>query len=303
MDKKQYEKFAKDVFEEISKLDGLEILESWHDQDVEGRSGAKHQIDAFVKVQLLGEELDIYIEAKYWQGPVDKPNVMTFKGVLDDLPGNKKGLMVSRKGFDEGNIWPLCKSYGIGLWTIDEVDDSGFHLTFEAFSDGLSNIEVLYDQKADKKLLEQIWNQPDDQVVFYKPDGTVIGDRSGLYNQMGIFARANAKEGGPVAINFPDGREAFLKKDEQLIRIHSVVGKRTRKKIAEETAHIRQTYMVRLLTGDNRYFVDQHGVVRRADTPIDIDFEFADPAAEDGVLRASISFELKEIDSDDPVSS
>lgn len=146
----------------VHELDGCEVLDSWHNREVDGVSGGKHQIDGYVKIKLPGDVLE-FIEAKNWSTPVSKPNVMTFAGVLADIPGSKKGLIVSRKGFDEGSIWPVCEKLGIGLWTLDKVEEDGnsAHFTVEMVQDGITGIEVWFDQTFGEEEFRTIWDQPD----------------------------------------------------------------------------------------------------------------------------------------------
>lgn len=293
MNDKQFEMFSKEVLEKVHQLDGCEVLDSWHNREVEGVSGGKHQIDGYVKIKLPGDVLEIYIEAKNWSTPVSKPNVMTFAGVLDDIPGSKKGLIVSRKGFDEGSIQPVCRKLGIGLWTLDELEEDGnrVHFTVEIVQDGIAGIEVLFDESFGEEDFRILWDQPDEQVIFYKPNGTVLGNRASLYREMANRAREQVAIGETISVTFPDGKEAFLKTaDGKNVRVFSVQGRRKRE-ASLETEFIRLTYMLRSLTNDDRYFVDQSGKVRRSDEPIDLVFDF--PGDEQGFYRAILTIGLK----------
>lgn len=293
MNNKQYEIFCKEVLKKVHALDGCEVLDSWHDREVEGLSGGKHQIDGYVKIKLPGDVLEIYIEAKNWAEPVSKPNVMTFAGVLADIPGSKKGLIVSRKGFDEGSILPVCRASGIGLWTLDEIDEEGnrAHFNVELIQDGIAGIEVWFDSAFDEEEFGTLWDQPDEQVVFYKADGTVLGNRASLYREMGIRARETVAVGETISVSFPNGREAFLKTaDDKVVRVVCVQGRREQSS-SVETEFIRLTHLLRSLTNDDRYFVDQNGKVRRSDEPIDLVFDF--PGNEKGFYRAILKIGLK----------
>ncbi|MBK7841692.1 MAG: restriction endonuclease [Candidatus Obscuribacter sp.] len=293
MNDKQFEIFSKEVLRKVHELDGCEVLDSWHNREVDGVSGGKHQIDGYVKIKLPGDVLEIYIEAKNWSTPVSKPNVMTFAGVLADIPGSKKGLIVSRKGFDEGSIWPVCEKLGIGLWTLDKVEEDGnsAHFTVEMVQDGITGIEVWFDQTFGEEEFRTIWDQPDEQVIFYKPDGTALGTRSSLYREMGNRARMTIAPGETISVSFPDGRETFLRAaDGKTVRVVCVQGRREQH-TSVATDFIRLTHMLRSLTNDDRYFVDQNGKVRRSDEPIDLVFDF--PADENGYYKAILQIGLK----------
>lgn len=276
MNNTEFEIFSKDVLQKVHALEGCEILDSWHNRDVQGLTGV-HQIDGYVKIKLPGDILEIYIEAKNWANPVSKPNVMTFVAVLDDIPGSKKGLMVSRKGFDHGNIDPICKAKGIGLWTLNEVSEDGnkAHFEVEMIQEGIAPAGVWHESSCPKEDFDKAWLLDDKQVQFFSKAGSLVGTREQLYFKMAEQARTkNIPIGGTIYANFPDGHEIYLEVAGQMVRIPSISGKRERSSLGKQGNFVSLTHMLRSLTNDDRYFVDNNGKVIRSEDPIELEFDF-----------------------------
>ena len=59
-------------------------------------------------------------EAKDWQSPVKKGQLIEFKGILDDLPGQPRGVFVTRTGYQQG-AKDFAAAQGIILYELDEL--------------------------------------------------------------------------------------------------------------------------------------------------------------------------------------
>lgn len=113
----EYEEYVQKIFELLHKMDGVENLKIQHNVILQGRSGAKHQIDVFWKFCLAGITYQVVIECKRWSGPVPQQVVAGFQSVLTDLDAGTQGILVSASGFTSGAD-RMAKAAGIRLMEI-----------------------------------------------------------------------------------------------------------------------------------------------------------------------------------------
>jgi hypothetical protein len=83
---------------------------------LEGKTG-RHEIDVFWRLHVGNVFHDVVIQAKDWSKPVDQGEVLKFKAVLDDLPNQPRGIIVSRVGFQHG-AKAIAEGSGILLFTV-----------------------------------------------------------------------------------------------------------------------------------------------------------------------------------------
>src|ERR1700722_16279621 len=61
-----------------------------------------HEIDICWKFELGGVEITIIVQTKNWERPVEQLHLLAFKEILDDLPGQPRGIFVTRNGYQAG---------------------------------------------------------------------------------------------------------------------------------------------------------------------------------------------------------
>ncbi|WP_339259757.1 restriction endonuclease [Paenibacillus sp. FSL R5-0713] len=115
---KKFEELVQYVYQSLLFLEGKEIRVS-RDIKILGKSGVKHQIDAFYEFDLIGVKHKVAIECKNHGRPISKGNVQEFYGKLNDLD-NCIGIMVSSSGFQEG-AEVIAKYYGIEILALGEL--------------------------------------------------------------------------------------------------------------------------------------------------------------------------------------
>jgi restriction endonuclease len=80
-----------------------------------------HQIDVYWKFELGGVPHETIVQTKDWNRPVEKGHILTFKSVLDDLPGQPKGIYVTKSGYQSG-AKDFALAHGILLYELREAD-------------------------------------------------------------------------------------------------------------------------------------------------------------------------------------
>lgn len=115
---KSFEELVQYVYQSLLFIEGRDI-QVLRDTKLIGRSGEKHQIDAFYEFDLVGIKHKVAIECKNHNRPITKGSVLEFYGKLVDL-GNCMGIMVSSSGFQQGAL-SVAKTYGIELISLGEL--------------------------------------------------------------------------------------------------------------------------------------------------------------------------------------
>lgn len=80
---------------------------------LKGKSGAKHQIDVYWKLNIAGVEQSFCVECKLWNQNIKKEDIAAFVTKLNDI-GNARGIFVTTKGYQKGAV-SLASYSGITL--------------------------------------------------------------------------------------------------------------------------------------------------------------------------------------------
>lgn len=86
---------------------------------IEGKSGAKHEIDVFAEKSDIVTTIRLMIECKAWDTPIEKNVVSKVHYVLNDINADK-AIIVSLRGFRIG-AKTASKKLGIELWGREEL--------------------------------------------------------------------------------------------------------------------------------------------------------------------------------------
>ena len=99
---KEYEELAQRVFDEIinESRTGLETIQVQRDVTLQGKD-AKHQIDVYWEFVVGNLTYKTIIQAKDQKSAITQPQMLTFKSVVEDLPGTT-GIFVTRTGYQAG---------------------------------------------------------------------------------------------------------------------------------------------------------------------------------------------------------
>src|SRR5688572_24009235 len=86
---KPYERLAQRIFQAIHDEEGLITITVQHDVQIKGRT-TTHQIDVYWEFVHAGIKHIACVECKDWQAPVSQGEIIQFRGVLEDIPGQPR---------------------------------------------------------------------------------------------------------------------------------------------------------------------------------------------------------------------
>lgn len=109
----RYEEIIKALYQALMLNDGYDNVNVQHNITLKGKSGATSQFDIFWEFKIAGIRHRVAIECKNYNRSVGVDDVREFACKLQDV-GNLIGIMVTRKGYQEGAI-KTAKASGIYL--------------------------------------------------------------------------------------------------------------------------------------------------------------------------------------------
>lgn len=113
-----YELVTQQIFLILVNQDAVRNIDVRHDVVLQGKT-AKHQIDVYWEFEVAGIRYATVVQAKDWSTPVNQGELLKFKAVLDDLPGQPRGIVVTRSGY-QGGAEEFAKAHGILLFQLIE---------------------------------------------------------------------------------------------------------------------------------------------------------------------------------------
>lgn len=115
-----YEILTQVIFQAILGQKDIPNLEVKHDVTLQGKT-ARHQIDVYWKFEVGGVWHEVIVQAKDWNKSVEQGQLFIFKTILEDLPGQPKGIFVTRTGYQQG-AKEFALAHGILLYELREAD-------------------------------------------------------------------------------------------------------------------------------------------------------------------------------------
>ena len=113
-----YEAIVRAIFQAILDQGEVTNVIVEHDVTLQGKT-TSHQIDVYWKFQKGGVTYETVVQAKDWRTPVKQAQSFEFKSVLNDLPGQPRGIFVTRTGYQRG-AKEVAKAEGIILYELGE---------------------------------------------------------------------------------------------------------------------------------------------------------------------------------------
>jgi hypothetical protein len=114
---KGYELLVREIYQQMLDQDQAQNVVVQHNVQKQGRA-TSHQIDVYWEFCLGGVPHKVAVQAKRWRNPIRKGDVLTFKGVLEDLPGTI-GIMVTSSRYQKGAV-EVAKAFGIIICSLQE---------------------------------------------------------------------------------------------------------------------------------------------------------------------------------------
>ena len=116
-----YENLVQVIFQSIVLQRDYPNLSVKRNVILQGKT-TSHQIDIYWKFEVGGVQYETIVQAKDWNKPVDKSHLLAFKAILDDLPGQPRGIFVTRSGYQAG-AKEFALAHGILVYELREAEE------------------------------------------------------------------------------------------------------------------------------------------------------------------------------------
>ena len=190
-----FEKLIAALHQATLNAEGFENISVQHNVTIPCKSGATAQFDVYWKFKQAGVVHEVAIECKNYNSTVSVGKVREFAAKLQDA-GNVRGIMVSRKGFQDG-AKKVAKDSGIMLKKYqfpNEMDWTGrvrtIVMTMHMYT--LDNVRHTFDfdlqwmheHYPDQKRFSSERMVSTEEILFVKEDGTRIKSLHELTNEL-----------------------------------------------------------------------------------------------------------------------
>jgi len=274
-----YEQLTQAIFQRILALDDIHTINVQHNVILDGKSvdpatdkRMRHQIDVYWEFEVGGVRYRTAIQAKDWATHVPLSAVLTFKSVLDDLPGQVRGIMVTKTGFQSG-AQTYADANGIERYILRKPTAEDLAGRFTRLQLNIRMLVPRFDILAidvDASWLSAHGGMsvnPQDALLL-AADGT---PRGSIADVLSSHLPADHRELPPTEFQdtFPPNTYIEIPGGQSRGEIKSITSR------ISTVAHDHHTdhdftdllaYIVRSATGDKTYFVNQQGEVRRSDS-------------------------------------
>ncbi len=146
-----YEALTEQVFKRLLAQDKY-CVEIQRDTQILGKSGTSHQIDVSFTFVVGPLKYLTVIQCKDWKSAVKQEQVFAFSSVLIDIPGQPRGIIVSRSGFQEG-AQTFAGHHGIQLYELRDPTDEDWDGLIRSVEGKMTvlipetrNVRVTYDE-------------------------------------------------------------------------------------------------------------------------------------------------------------
>lgn len=152
-----YEQLTREVFARMMDLKKVGATVK-HNVVLTGKSGTTHQIDVYVEFETGGVTYKTLISCKDHRRSAKKSYVLELHDVLNDIPGQPRGILVSRGGFQKGAV-DYARHHDILLYQLREKQDEdwdeliqkiGITMVFQVPNFDMTSVELDMDWAKNK---------------------------------------------------------------------------------------------------------------------------------------------------------
>lgn len=121
---KPYEILTAEAFQALLDQSPIRGVKVQQDVTLPGKDSPSHQIDVYWEFDIAGIPHQDVIQSKNWKNRVRQGELLLFSRVLEDIPGQPRGIVVARRGFQRG-AREFAKKNRIELYQLEPVTHEG----------------------------------------------------------------------------------------------------------------------------------------------------------------------------------
>jgi len=211
-----YESLVEDVFLQILKQSSVQNIKVEKNVKLPGKS-TTHEIDVYWEFLVGTIKYTTVIQAKDWAQRVPQGEILKLKAILEDVPGQPRGVFVTKTGYQSGAV-DVAKANGIILYELREPTEEDWEGKIQKITINLTGYmpnartEVIPDEDWIKAELAKLGedkisfslDKMEDELFFKHNDGSVWKSLHDIKQEE--IAKIGMQEihGKQVDIHFPD---------------------------------------------------------------------------------------------------
>ena len=175
---KDYEILTQWIFDQVLNDKRVKTIEVKQGIYLQGKT-ALHEIDVYWEFEKGGVAYKTIVQAKDWKTPVDQGKLILFKGILDDIPDQPRGIFVTRMGYQRG-AREFADKNGIVLYELREPTEKDqadwikrIHLHIDWSTPSFEIAKILPDEEFNRQ--EKV-----SSIHFSLSDSSKVFDENGV---------------------------------------------------------------------------------------------------------------------------
>lgn len=212
---KPYEALTQQVFQRLLAQTGGICTKVERDVVLVGK-GTRHQVDVTFEFVAGPVRYRTIVQCKDWASAVKQEQVLAFREVLNDIPGQPRGIIVSRSGFQEG-ARRLAQHHGVVLYELREPRGDDWNGLIRT-----TNVKFFVEspQFEVRLIPDQAWIReegiclgvaPGTRVTVEPSSGTLVTDSGDTYDlRSGLAKYIPSESGESVRIQHRFDERVFL---------------------------------------------------------------------------------------------
>lgn len=182
-----YETLTQQIFQEILKQDSVQTIDVKHDVLLQGKT-LKHQIDVYWEFTVGGITYRTVIQAKDWASKVKQEHILSFKSVLEDLPGQARGIFVTRTGYQKGAL-EFSRANDILLYELRQPTEKDWEGKIKTI---IIHIHALIPRVTEHNLVPDLkWVKERKEELGLGEDEKITFKINGLSNELFLYDENN----------------------------------------------------------------------------------------------------------------
>ena len=182
---RDYESLVESVFTQLLEQDSVKNIAIEKNKILQGKS-TTHEIDVCWEFVAGGVKYSTIIQAKDWKQKVPQGEILKLKAIIEDLPGQPRGIFITRTGYQQGAL-DVAKANGIITYELREPTEEDWKgrtktvvLNIKAYIPNIK-VEVIADnewlqeelKRQNLKALRRVISGQKNEILIKNEDGSL----------------------------------------------------------------------------------------------------------------------------------
>nr|UPA60006.1 restriction endonuclease [uncultured bacterium] len=276
---RDYESLVESVFTQLLEQDSVKNITIEKNKILQGKT-TTHEIDVYWEFIAGGIKYSTIIQAKDWNQKVPQGEILKLKAIIEDLPGQPRGVFITRTGYQQGAL-DVAKANGIITYELREPTEEDWKgriktvvLSIKAYIPN-TKVEVIADnewlqeelKRLNLKELKLVISGQENEILIKNEDGSLWkslydikkeeSEKIGMHEVYGKEILIPME----VARYIQTGNKAFPKM--KIKAVKAIVSNGLIEDVMEIDGSKMVGYILKNIFDNSEIVFDKHGVIRK----------------------------------------